>query len=90
MKVTIKEQSEADRATLGELYFDEVVSSQDTWIPEFRTSLKDRYSFTILADGKIAGMIVLEWPSRCRSSYEVNFVIGRAFWNQGICTDALN
>jgi RimJ/RimL family protein N-acetyltransferase len=90
MKVTIREQSETDRATLDEFYADEEVPRQDTWIPEFRKSLKDSCGFTILADGEVAGMIVLEYPSRCRSSYEVNFVVGREFWNQGICTDALN
>lgn len=61
----------------------------ERWIPESRKSLKDSYGFTILADGKIAGEIVLEYPSVCRSTYRVGFAVGRKFWNQGICTEAL-
>jgi RimJ/RimL family protein N-acetyltransferase len=98
MNVTIREQRETDEATLKKLFTDEEVaknilrfSDADSWIPEFRKSLKDRYvfAFTILADGKIVGRIRLEDPSLCRSTYRVTFVVGRQFWNQGVCTEAL-
>jgi RimJ/RimL family protein N-acetyltransferase len=59
------------------------------WIPEFRASLEDAYYFTILADGEIAGEIMLEHPSVCRSTYRVGYAVGRKYWNQGICTEAL-
>lgn len=59
------------------------------WIPEFRKSPKEGYYFTILADGKIAGQISLGYPSICRSTYGVGYAVGRKFWNQGICTEAL-
>jgi ribosomal-protein-alanine N-acetyltransferase len=96
MNVTTREYRETDKATLDELYAHEEVaqniwspSNADSWIPEFRKSLKDSYVFTILANGKIAGGIYLENPSICRSSYCVGFALGRQFWNQGICTEAL-
>jgi RimJ/RimL family protein N-acetyltransferase len=101
MKVTIKEMRQTDRATLDEFYADEEVSKQlflssnkDSWDrrcfhSQFRKSLKENYSFTILADGKVAGEIMLESPSTCRSTYSVGFAVGREFWGQGICTEAL-
>ena len=33
--------------------------------------------------------IMLESPSICRSTYSVGFAVGREFWGQGICTEAL-
>jgi ribosomal-protein-alanine N-acetyltransferase len=96
MKVTVREMREADDATLDELYAHEEVAktiwtqeNAESWIPEFRRSQKGSYYFTILVDGKIAGGIYLEGPSRCRSSYSVGFALGREFWGQGICTEAL-
>jgi RimJ/RimL family protein N-acetyltransferase len=98
MKVTIREERETDKATLEEFYAHPEVSKElwlpsnaESWIPEFRKSLRDRYtfSFTILVDGEIAGNIGLQDPSICRSSYCVGFGVGRKFWNQGICTEAL-
>jgi RimJ/RimL family protein N-acetyltransferase len=98
MKVSIREQSETDKATMQEFFADPEVlkelwlpSNADSWIPEFRKSLKDRYvfAFTILVDGEIAGEIGLQDPSICRSSYCVGFAVGHRFWNQGICTEAL-
>ncbi len=98
MKVSIREERETDKATLEEFYADPEVlkqlclpSNAESWIPEFRKSLKDRYrfDFTILVDGEIAGNIGLQDPSLCRSSYCVGFAVGRKLWNQGICTEAL-
>ena len=96
MRVTIREGKEADKATLDELYAHPEVLKQiwipanaESWIPEFRKSMKGGYYFTILVDGKIAGDIGLDSPSRCRSSYCVGFALGREFWGQGICTEAL-
>ena len=95
-QVRITEMRVTDNATLEEFYADEEVakqlllpSNEGSWIPEFRKSLKESYDFAILADGKIAGWIRLEDPSRCRSGYRVNAVVGREFWGQGICTEAL-
>jgi len=96
MKVTVRERRKADDATLDELYAHPEVLKEiwtpenaESWIPEFRKSMKDGYYFTILVDGKIAGDIGLDSPSRCRSTYEVGFGLGREFWGQGICTEAL-
>ncbi len=96
MKVNIREMRKTDKATLDDFYADEEVSKQlllpsnkDSWIPQFRKSLKESYDFTILADGKIVGEISLEGPSLCRSTYNVGFAVGREFWGQGICTEAL-
>ncbi len=96
MKVRIREKRKTDKATLDGFYADKEVSkrlwlpsNKDAWIPESRKSLKEAYRFTILADGKIAGMIALEYPSLSRDGYQVNFVVGREFWNHGICTEAL-
>lgn len=101
MKVIIREMREADRATLDEFYANEEVSKQlflpsnkDSWNrrcfhSQLRKSLKESYFFTILADGKIAGEIMLENPSTCRSTYTVGFDVGHDFWGQGICTEAL-
>jgi ribosomal-protein-alanine N-acetyltransferase len=98
MKVRIREAKETDKATMEEFFADPEVSKElllpsnaASWIPEFRKSLKDtyRFGFTILVDGEIAGEIGLQDPSICRSSYCVGFAVGRKFWNQGICTEAL-
>ncbi len=96
MKVTVRERRKADDATLDELYAHPEVLKEiwtpenaESWIPEFRKSQKDSYYFTILVDGKIAGDIGFDSPSRCRSSYYVGFGLGREFWGQGICTEAL-
>lgn len=89
MKVTIREETEADKATLDEFEADLGGSEYHWRVPEFRKSLKDSYVFTIEADGEIAGEIVLEYPARGRSGYSVGFRVGRRFWNQGICTEAL-
>jgi ribosomal-protein-alanine N-acetyltransferase len=96
MEVTIREMRKADDSALDELYAHEEVAktiwtpeNAESWIPDFRKSMKDGYYFTILVDGKIAGGIYLEGPSRCRSSYSVGFALGREFWGQGICTEAL-
>lgn len=98
MKVTIREKREADKETMEKFFADPEVSKElwlpsnaESWIPEFRKPLKDsyRFDFTILVDGEIAGEIGLQDPSICRSSYCVGFAVGRRFWNQGICTEAL-
>ena len=96
MNVNIREERKTDKAILDEFYADEEVSKElwlpsnkDLWIPSFRKTLKDGYYFTILADGEIVGDICLEDPSRCRSTYSVGFAVGRQYWGQGICTEAL-
>ena len=61
----------------------------DSWIPTFRKSLKERYDFTILADGEIVGSIGFEDATLCRSSYVVGFAVGHEYWGRGICTEAL-
>jgi RimJ/RimL family protein N-acetyltransferase len=96
MKVNIREERKTDKATLDEFYADEEVlkeiwlpSNADSWISLFRKHLKQNYGFTILADGKIVGEIRLDGPSICRSTYNAGFAVGRKFWGQGICTEAL-
>jgi RimJ/RimL family protein N-acetyltransferase len=96
MKIAVREMREDDNATLDELYAHPEVAEEiwtpgkgDSYVPEFRKSMKFNYNFTIMVDGKIAGGIYLEDPSRCRSSYSVGFALGREFWGQGICTEAL-
>jgi ribosomal-protein-alanine N-acetyltransferase len=88
MDVIIRERRETDKATLEQFFAHPEIaktiwtpSNAESWIPEFRKSLKDRYvfAFTILADGKIVGQIRLEDPSLCRSSYRVSIVVGRQF-----------
>ena len=97
MKVNIRKERKTDKAIIDEFYADEEVlkelvlpSNRDSWIPPFRKSLKEKgYVFTILADGKIVGSIGLESPSICRSTYTVGFAVGRQYWGQGVCTEAL-
>jgi RimJ/RimL family protein N-acetyltransferase len=96
MKVNIRETMETDRATLDELYAEEEVAQEistpenaDSSIPESGESRKEAYRFTILADGKIAGMIALEYPGGSRTFYQVNLAVGREFWDQGVCAEAL-
>ena len=50
---------------------------------------KKAYAFTILADGKIAGQIFLEKPSKNKKIYTLGFFVGKKFWNKGIATKAI-
>ena len=50
---------------------------------------KESYCFTILADGEIAGSIILEDPSKDMKRYELGYFIGRKFWNKGITTESI-
>lgn len=47
------------------------------------------FSFTILADGEIAGSIILENPSKDKRRYDLGFYIGKRFWGKGIATEAI-
>ncbi|HMB25905.1 MAG TPA: GNAT family N-acetyltransferase [Patescibacteria group bacterium] len=47
------------------------------------------YAFTILADDKIAGSVVLEDPNEDKGRYEIGIFIGKDFWNKGVGTKAI-
>ncbi|MBW2995324.1 GNAT family N-acetyltransferase [Candidatus Woesearchaeota archaeon] len=61
----------------------EIKKSQLDW------KKKTAYNFTIFADAKIAGQVVLENPDKNKTHYEIGYFVGRKFWNKGIATKAV-
>lgn len=61
----------------------DIKKSQDGW------KKKIAYNFTIIANGEIAGQVVLENPDKNKTHYEIGYFIGRKFWNKGIASKAV-
>lgn len=96
MNVTIRPRKEGDQPMLEEYFKHPEVSAQlcmpwnaESWIPESRKGLESAYRFGILVDGRIAGITAIEYPTLPRDDYQVNFVLGRDYWEPGIATEAL-
>jgi len=104
MKIEIRKVKLSDAKELRELINDKEVIKQIIGYPypcplshmkkDITNSLKklkkkEQYPFTILADGKIAGQIFLEEPSKDKRRYSIGYFIGRKYWNKGIATKAI-
>jgi RimJ/RimL family protein N-acetyltransferase len=96
MRVTIRRHEDSDQAILNELFKHPEVSAQlwmpwnaDSWISESRKSLMSAYRFRILVDGKVAGIAAIESPTLPRDEYQINFVLGRYYWDRGIADEVL-
>lgn len=93
MKVQIRRETDTDKEKLHEMVHEKEVARQFFFHPfdvKFPESLDEEgYGFTILADGRIVGEIVLEDPTRCGSTYTVGFFVSPEYWGKGICTEAL-
>lgn len=50
---------------------------------------KKAFAFTIFADKKIVGHIILENPDKHKTHYEVGYFIGKNYWKKGIATKAV-
>ncbi len=103
MKVEIRKVKRSDAKALRDLINDKEVLKQlygyqypcplsrikkdvEDGIKDWKT--KNAFSFTIIADGEIAGSIILECPNEDKKRYDLGFYIGRKFWNKGITTEA--
>lgn len=101
MQVTIREPDEknkdANEKRLKEILSHPevakgvVVSDTDrnALIAPHLRSLKEAYEWHIFADETLVGQIVLEWPSRSRSTYNVGYCVDYDYWGKGIATEAL-
>lgn len=104
MKVEIRKPRLSDANVLRELINDKEVLKQLSGYPypcplsRMRKDVKDGikgwrtkecFSFTILADGEIAGSIILENPGEDRGRYDLGFFVGRKYWGRGIATEAI-
>ena len=104
MKIEIRKPKLSDAKDVRDLINDKKIVKQLSGYPypcplsrvkkDIQDSLKGwrtgkSYGFTILADGQIAGSIILENPSKDKGRYDVGFFIGRKFWNKGIATEAI-
>lgn len=96
MKVTIRPREEGDQQILDGLFKDPEVSAElcmpwnaESWISESRRSLDVAYRSWIMVDGKVAGIVALEYPTLPRAKYQINIVLGRDYWDRVIATEAL-
>jgi len=104
MKVEIRKPKLSDAKALRELINDKEVLKQLCGYPypcplsRMKKDVEDgikgwktkkSFSFTILADGEIAGSIILENPSKDKGRYDLGFFVGRKFWGKGIATEAI-
>ncbi len=104
MKITLRKPKISDVESFREVFNDEEVVKQligykyPLTLEHARNQLskiinknkKDNYyEFVIIANGKWAGMIVLEKPSRDRKTFSLGYAIGRKYWNKGITTKAI-
>ena len=104
MKVEIRKPKFSDAKALRELINDKEVLKQICGYPypcplsRMKKDVADgikgwktkkSFSFIILADGEIAGNIILEDPSKDKRRYELGFFVGRKFWGKGIATEAI-
>lgn len=104
MKITLRKPKISDAKELRDLISDKDVIKEIVGYPypcplsrmkkDVRDCLKgwktkDSYAFTILADGKIAGSIILENPSKDKKRYDLGAFVGKKFWNKGVATEAI-
>ncbi len=104
MKIEIRKTKLSDAEALRELINDKEVLKQLSGYPcpcplsrirkDIEKGIKDwktkkAFSFTIVADDKIAGSIILENPSKDKGRYDLGFFVGRKFWGKGIATEAI-
>ncbi len=104
MKIELRKPKLSDAKEYWKIFNDKKVIKETTGFPypcplsriekELKNNLKDwksgnGYAFIILADGEMAGSIILENPSKDNGRYDVGFFIGRKFWGKGIATEAI-
>jgi len=104
MKITIRKTKLSDAETIHKLINDkDVIEELSGYLypcplskikKDITKGLEDwekkkAYAFTILADNKVVGQVMLENPSKDKGRYEVGYFIGKQFWNKGIAAKAV-